>query len=585
MKFFKIVFATVVGQIFIFTILLLTLIVIGVIFSPSSPKSQIKPNTVLKIALSSEVVERAGEDPLQELGLNEFPGMDKKMGLLEMLAAVQKASTDANISGIFIDAGAISGSLSIIDELRNAILDFKKSGKFVWAYGQVVSESGFYLASAADEFYLNPMGMVEFNGLSAEVVFFKKAMEKLGVKPMIFRVGSFKSAIEPFIREDMSPENDKQYRAFLGSMYEYMLQNISISRNLSIESLRNISNQTILGMPTEFVEKGLADGTLYYGEFLQKLSEKVGSEDEQKTPIISLSNYIDQSDLGQNYAKDKIGVVICEGEISDFGTDGIVGEPTAKLIRKFRLDDKIKAVVLRVNSPGGSVIASDVIWQEVVETQKVKPIIASMSSVAASGGYYISMACDKIVAQPLTLTGSIGIFGLWFDATELLNNKLGITFDTVNTNSFADFGSLTRPMKAKERQFLQNWIENGYASFLSKAAQGRKTDTATIGRHAQGRVWSGKQALELGLIDTLGNLQTAVQMAAKMANLDQYQLVFVPKTKSFFETLFNKENEAKILETKIKQELGELYPHYRTYRTLLEKRGALARLPFDISIK
>ncbi len=585
MKFFKIALATVVGQIFFVLLLIILFVGLGIIFSPSTDKNKVKPGTILKISLSGQIVERAGEDPLEELGLSDLPGIEKKMGLIEILAALKKASQDPNIAGVFVDAGSVSGSLTVVDEVRTALAEFKTSDKFVVAYGQLVGEAGFYLASQANEFYLNPMGMIEFNGLSAEVMFLKKTMEKLGIKPVIFRVGSFKSAVEPFIREDMSRENDLQYRAFLGSMYDYMLDNIAKSRNLSFSQVKKIAAQTIVGTPQSFVEQGLADGLLYYGQFLEKLKEKVGVEELKDLKIISLSKYIAQTDLSPKYAKDKIGVLICEGDIVDLGTEGIVGEATARELRKLRLDDKVKAVVLRVNSPGGSVMASDVIWQEVVETQKVKPVVASMSSLAASGGYYISMACDKIVAHPLTLTGSIGIFGVWFDASELLNNKLGITFDTVNTSPYADFGTFSRPMKAAEREFMQRWIEDGYASFLTKAAQGRKTDTATIGRHAQGRVWTGLQALELGLADTLGNLQDAINIAASLAGVEEYQVNYLPKTKSFIEEMLGKNKEEQIRNAQLRKELGELYPLYESYRQIAQKRGVLARLPFDINIK
>ncbi len=590
MKFFKIVWATVVGQILLIVILVFVFILLALIGTLSGGNEEtVKPNSVLKISLPGDIVERVGEDPLEELGLSDLPGMEKKMGLLEILQAINTAAQDESIRGIYIDAGNISGSLTMIDEIRSAISEFKKSGKFVVAYGQTVNEAGFYMATVADEFYLNPLGMVEFNGLSADIMFFKKAMEKIGIKPIVFRVGSFKSAVEPFTREDMSPENDLQYRSFLNSLYDYMLQNIAVSRNLPFSDVKRISTNMEITSPQDAIRLGFATGEAYYGDVLDTLKSKIGVKRTKELKFITLSKYIQKINPEEKSSKNKIAVIICEGEILDAPIstgNAIVGEVTAKEIRKARLDDDIKAIVLRVNSPGGSIFASDVIWKEVQKAKAVKPIVASMSSLAASGGYYISMGCDKIIAHPMTLTGSIGIFGLWFDPTELLNNKLGITFDTVNTGKYSDFMNITRPIKKFEQEFMQKWIEEGYRNFIAKAAQGRQMDTSKIMFYAQGRVWSGQQAVEIGLVDSLGTLNDAIQIAASLAGIgDDFKVRYYPKAKTLLDNLLNKEDQAAVKEARIKAELGEWYWIYQNYRSIAQKQGIMARLPFEFKIR
>jgi protease-4 len=450
-----------------------------------------------------------------------------------------------------------------------------------------MSEKAYYLASVADKIYLNPQGVVEFNGLSSKVLFFKKMFEKVGVQPEIFRVGEYKSAVEPFLLEKMSDANRLQTKSYLESMYGFYLQNVSQTRGIAVERLKQISDSMLVRKAGDAVKYGLITDTVYYDQVEKELKTVSGIGEEEKVKFTSMKKYIKAKSKGENVdTNQEIAVVIAEGTIvSGKGGDGYVGsDKIASKLRELRENEDVKAVVLRINSPGGSALASDVMWREVRLMSEKKPIIASMSDVAASGGYYMAMGCDAIVAQPNTITGSIGIFGLLFNLTELMQNKMGIKSDAVGTGSLSDFGDPTDGLTEVEKQIIQNMINDGYETFTSKAALGRKMTIDELKKYASGRVWSGAEAKQIGLIDALGGLQVSIDMAAEKAGLsDNYNVKYYPKDQNFFEK-FTSNLEESGAKWMLKNKLGELYPIYEQVEHLKTMQGVQARLPYDVVI-
>lgn len=589
LKFLKYVLATIVG-LFIFS--LISILILVKIADISDKKVKIKENSVLRLKLTKPIVERSKDSPFSGL---DIPGMGNKgnIGLLELKKAILHAKTNPNIKGIYLETEMVVSGFAKLEEIRNALIDFKKSGKFIVAYGENYTEGAYYLTSVADHIYLNPIGLVELNGLNADVMFVKGLLEKIGVKPEIFKVGEFKSAVEPLILDKMSEPSRLQTESYLNSLYNFYLKNVAASRNISFEQLNIISDSMLVKTPEDALKYKLITQIGYEDEVETALRKTLKVKTEDKINFVTLEKYNkfiedEWKDNDEDLADNKIAVVFASGEISSGkGEDEKIGsESLAAEIRKLRLDKKVKAIVLRINSPGGSALASDVIWREVVLTQKVKPIIASMSDVAASGGYYIAMACDTIVAQPNTITGSIGIFGVLFNVQDLLNNKLGITVDGVKTGAFSDLGNGTRPLRDNERRIIQNQVERGYEIFTTKAAQGRHMDIEALKKIASGRVWSGLEAKENGLVDVLGGLEDAIQIAATKAKLkkEDYRLRYYPQEKNFFESFFkDSQEEAKV--AALQAELGELYPFYQSIQKIKNIQGVQARMPYDIIIK
>jgi protease-4 len=471
-------------------------------------------------------------------------------------------------------------------ELRESLEDFKSSGKFIIAYDEAFSEGGYYLASVADEVYMNPIGGVDFNGFASEGIFLKGFFEKVGIKPEVFRVGEFKSAVEPYILDKMSPENRLQTQFFLDDINTNALIDIAESRGIAFDSLKKINNLMLVRKPADAVTYGLMTELLYEDQVHSKLKEKLGLEEDDDISKINATDLASSAKSKNITSSNRIAVIIAEGEIVSGKADGVISsEKFAAEIRKARKNESIKAIVLRINSPGGSVLASEVIWREVAEAQKAKPVIVSMGEVAASGGYYIAAPADTIVAQPNTITGSIGIFGMMFNVQELLNDKLGITTDVVKTGEFSDFMNAGRPITEVERMIMQSSVEDGYETFISRVAEGRKMTPEAVKEVASGRVWTGNQAKERGLVDVLGGLDTAIEIAAgKIKAGDDYRVVYYPEVKPWFETIMDDFGQS-VRVGFLKHELQENYKIYQQVEKLKTYQGIQARMAQEITIK
>lgn len=589
-QFLKYVLATIVGLL-AFS-LLGFLILVGIVGAAKSAgeHKDVASNSVLELKLNEPLTERGREGRF-----GGFGGGSGSTGLVSLKEAIHRAKTDGDIKGILLNLDIVQGGMASLEEVRDALLDFKKSGKFVVAYHEVCSEKSFYLSSVADEIYLHPQGTLEFNGLSSEVMFYKRLFDKAGIEPYIFRVGSFKSAVEPFFRENFSDSARYQTVSFLNSINGHMISQVAAARGIAPARLKVISDSMLVHNAPDALRLKMVTKLGYFDEVQDYMRGKLGLTKDKKPSLVSLSDYTDKDQADEQEGKtsgNRIAVIYAEGDIvTGKGSDGNIGSTKfAEAIRKARLDDKVKAVVLRINSPGGSSLASDVVYREVLLTKKVKPIIASMSDVAASGGYYIAMACDTIVAHPNTITGSIGVFGVLPNVQKLLGDKLGITVDRVTTGKFSDLPTITRPLTDFEKRVLQGEVNNIYADFTTKAALGRHMPVERLRRLASGRVWSGLEAKNNGLVDVLGSYEDALKIAAARAHLkaDDYRVQRLPRRKSELEQLFSMfgggDNEEAKMKA-MKAELGPLYPAYAQYQQLMQMRGVQARLPYEIEIK
>ncbi|HMG10272.1 MAG TPA: signal peptide peptidase SppA [Mucilaginibacter sp.] len=589
-QFFKFVLASIVG--ILLATFILVVIVAGIIYAASSDKTvEVEPNSVLHMAFTTPITERTPNNPLAGLG---FLGLDKdkSTGLNDILANIRKAKADPDIKGIFLDESYMTSGQATTEEIRNALIDFKKSGKFVVAYAEIYTQGFYYLASVADKVYINPKGIFEFHGFSSQITFLKGALDKLGIEAQIIKVGTYKSAVEPLILTKMSDANRMQVTSYLGSLYDHYLTGISKSRGINKDSLFNYANQMRVQIPEDALKLKLVDGLKYKDEILDDLKKRTGTKQKSDLNSIELGEYTKSSTEkdsldNSSSSKNRIAIVYASGEISGGdGDDNTIGsERISKALRKVRLDNKVKAVVLRVNSPGGSSLASDVIWREVMLTKKVKPIIVSMGDVAASGGYYIACAADSIIAQPNTITGSIGIFAILPNMQKLFNDKLGVTFDGVKTGKYADLGDINRPLTPDEKLILQNNVNHGYDDFTKAVAEGRHKTQAYINSIGQGRVWTGSQALKIGLVDRLGNINDAITSAAKKANVKSYSLVAYPEQKSFLNQLSG-DVTVEARTRMLKSELGDSYRVYEQIKGITQMmRTPQTRLPYDIVIK
>jgi protease-4 len=588
-QFFKFVLATVVGLI-ITTVIIVGIIVVLILAAAGSDNSnEVDSDSVLHIVLSSSIPERTPDNKLPGF-LSDFGGDNKTIGLNDILANIKKAKTDDNIKGIFLDESDSQAGEATIEEIRNALIDFKTSGKFIIAYSEAYDQSFYYLASVADKIYLNPKGDLEFKGFSQQITFLKGALDKLGIEAQIIKVGTYKSAVEPLVLTKMSDPNRLQVTSYLGSLYDHFLTGISKSRGINKDTLFNYANNLRIQYPEDALKYKLVDGLKYKDEVLDELRARTGTSSKKTIPSVEIADYTksdDDKDSDKGSSKNRIAIIYASGDISGGdGDDNSIGSETiSKALRKVRLDDKVKAVVLRVNSPGGSSLASDVIWREVMLTHQAKPIIVSMGDYAASGGYYISCAADSIFAEPNTITGSIGIFAILPNMQKLFNDKLGITFDGVTTGKYADIGDNARPLTPEERAILQNQVNHGYDEFTKAVATGRHKTQAYINSIGQGRVWTGEQAIKNGLVDRLGNINDAVACAAKKAGLKNYKLVTYPEQKSLLDKVGSNFN-VQMKTRAIKSELGENYIYYEEIQSMTKMmRVPQARLPYDVVIK
>ena len=588
MKFLGNVLAVIVG-LFVFSIVAMLIFfgIIGLVASSSEKEVTLEKNSILHLDLNGRtLVERTSEEDLVFGSFLDPFGGENTAGLVNLKKAIAEAKSNENVKGIYLNAGLFGAGQAGLLELREALIDFKTSGKFIVAYDEAYSEGGYFLASVADEIYLNPLGGIDFNGFSSEGIFLKGFFEKVGIKPEVFRVGEFKSAVEPFILDKMSPENRLQTQYFLDDINNHALGLIAKSRGIAQDSLVRINHQMLVRKPKDAVTYKLATALKYEDEVHSILKEKLGLKEDDQISTINATDLGGMAKSKNITSSNRIAVILAEGEIVDGNADGVISsEKFAKEIRKARKDENIKAIVLRVNSPGGSILASEVIWREMSEAKKVKPVIVSMGEVAASGGYYIAAPADTIVAQPNTITGSIGIFGILFNVQELVNDKLGVTTDVVSTGELSDFGNMARPLTEVERTIIQSSVEDGYETFISRVAEGRGMHPDSVRKVASGRVWTGTQAKARGLVDVLGGLDTAIGIAAaKIKAGEDYRVVYYPEKKPWFEELmlnFSDQVQVRILQT----QLGEQYPLYQKIQKLKNYQGVQVRMPQEVVIK
>jgi protease-4 len=548
----------------------------------SKEKPQVAGKSVLALNLSQHFNERKIESPL-----SAFSEEGDVPGLFDVIRLIRHAKEDDNISGIFIEANGNANGFASSNELRNALLDFKTSRKFIIAHGDVMSQQAFFVANVANKVYVNPGGLLEWNGFNVTLPFLKGTLEKLDIKAQVFYAGKFKSATEIFRTDKMTPENRLQTMDFLGDMYSYFLQQSAKARGLDSATLHQLANNASIQTPQDALTSNLIDGVKYDDEVKEEIKKRLGIGKYDKLNFITINNYNDAVNLRKG-GSNRIAVIYAQGTIVDGeGTnENIGGDQFRKIIRKARLDKSVKAIVLRVNSGGGSALASENIWRELqVAKQDGKPVVVSFGDVAASGGYYIACGADSIFASPNTITGSIGVFGVIPDMEDFFKNKLGVTFDGVKTAPYADAGGIHRPLNEAEQKLVQNSIDRTYLQFKQRVAQGRKKDLAYIDSIAQGRVWSGEDAIRIGLVDRVGNLQDAINCAARMAKVSDYGLKEYPESKSWLdEVLGRKKAEPGAV---IRQQIGE--ENYRVYRQLLTIRemtqSVQARLPFELVIQ
>jgi protease IV len=588
-SFLKTFFATLLA-LFVFGILSI-FILIGIVTALSSKETvSIKENSVLKLTLDKPILEREFDNPLSDLNLPI--SSESKIGLLEIKKAIKSAKSDSKIKGIYLNISSIQAGMATVEEIRKCLSEFKESGKFIYAYSEFYSEGGYYLSSIADSVFVNPSGLMEFNGLKSEIMFFKGTLEKLDLKPEIFKVGSYKSAVEPLMFDKMSDASREQTTSFLFSIQNTIYKNIAASRKIAFTKLTAISDSMFIRKPIDAVRFGLADNVLYYDEVEVRIKKKLGIDKKDKIDFVSYRKYTSaiknqsEKEEDKKESKGKVAVIIAQGDIESGRADEetIGSDKISEELRAAREDEDVKAIVLRINSPGGSSMASDIMWREVQLAAKEKPVIASMGDVAASGGYYIAMAADTIVAQANTITGSIGVFGILLDAQGFFKNKLGITFDRVKTGKFSDIGTTSRPLNEYERKVIQKEVNDIYTDFVQKAAEGRNMNYQDVDKVASGRVWTGEQAKENGLVDVLGDFDKAIELAAKAAHLgENYEIVYLPKQKDFFERLMH---DIETSVSAIFQQSSATFVLERTYQDVVKKyNGIQARLPFDFKIQ
>lgn len=582
-SFFKSFFASLFALIVFFGLVFLLFFGIAGAFL-ASEKITVEGKSVLVIDLSKEFNDRIIEDPIAEI-----TGEESQPDLNTAVRLIEKAAKDSSIKGIYILAKDNANGFAASSELRKALQSFKLSKKFIVGYGDYISQKAYYVASVSDRVFCHPKGMFEWQGMSVEYVFFKNLIDKLEIKPQIFYAGKFKSATEPFRATSMTDANREQTGVWLNDIYDEMVNSVAMSRNKNRDSLKSFANQFLLDKPEKAVAAGLLDGLKYDDEVKNEIRSRLKIASDGKINFISLPNYSKAVNVGGAYSKDKIAVVLAEGEIvyGKGSPDEIGSDEYLALLRKLRADKSIKAIVLRVNSPGGSSLASEIIWRELELIKKEgKKLVVSMGDVAASGGYYIACNADKILVQPNTITGSIGVFSIVPDFSTFMNNKLGITFDRVKTGEYADLPSVTRAMTEGEKRFIQAQVDQIYLDFKTRVADGRKKDIGYIDSIAQGRVWTGSRAIALGLADKTGGLEDAIAEAAKMAGIREFKVRKYPEPKSLLE-YFMEKGIGDYSSSSIQQELGtEEYQLFKRIKEMKQERGEIkTQLPFEFIIK
>lgn len=587
-QFFKMMFASTLG--FFVGLMLVGVIavvfMIGMVAGLSSnsqavytPKAE---DSVFKIAFEGDIRESAEENPFTNL----LTGREPDLSLRDLLKSIHHAKEQESVKGIYLDMGVFSGGTASLDAIRRALMDFKESGKFIVAYADSYTQGGYYLASVADKIYLNPQGILGLTGLSSQTMFYKGLLQKIGVEMMVFKVGTYKGAVEPFIADKLSDANREQITSYQNSIWGNITKGIAKSRNITVEDVNRFADEgAFFASPEKAVEYKLIDELKYRSEVEKYLIEQSGQTGD-KLKTVGLSNMKNVKKTEREY-RNKIAIVYAEGEIMQqiisspySGNFPCISEKINDDLRKLADNKDVKAVVLRINSPGGSAYTSEQIWKQVYELKKKKPVVVSMGSVAASGGYYIASGASKIIAEPNTLTGSIGIFGM-FPNTAGLFNKLALTTDIVKTNRYADFGDPARPMTDDEKALIQGYIERGYDTFLTRCAEGRGVSKADIDSIGQGRVWTGEQALKIGLVDELGGIERAVELAGELAEIYNYNIMEVSTDHDFLKELLEKQIEV-VKQSVVKDMLGDEYEHFRTLRKVKATYGIQARIPYDL---
>ncbi len=591
--FFKYVLATIVGMIAtaVLVILLCFVGVVGIISSGETMKS-VKDNSILVLNLEGDIPEKTQYNPLASLlgnGLNQ-------MGLNDILSAIKKAKNNDNISGIYISTGLLSTGYSTLKEIRDALLDFKDSGKWIYAYGDTYTQGAYYVASVADSLYLNPSGQVDIHGIASQTVYVKDLYAKFGVKFQIIKVGKYKSATEVYSEDHMSEANKEQVRAYVNGIWDNVATAIAEGRHTNKDSINILADKfTAFISPDELLKYGLVDGLLYSDGMKAQVKKTLGIKENNEISQLSVADMTKVK--GEKKSGSQIAVYYAEGTIIDSSTEGIplwgateiVGDKVCKDMEKLLKDDDVKAVVIRVNSPGGSAYASEQIWHAITTLKEEKPVVVSMGDRAASGGYYISCNASWIVAQPTTLTGSIGIYGIVPEASELLTKKLSLHFDGVKTNEYADLGSnllsfTIRPLDTYENDMLQKYIDRGYSLFRQRVADGRKKTLNEIEEIAQGHVWLGQDAIDIGLVDQLGGLDDAIDKAVELAQCEGYYTKEYPEEGDWIDMLFSSDSANRYLDDKVKTLLGEWYVPFKYIKAISSQSPIQAIMPYFITI-
>jgi len=585
-QFLKFTLATLVGIILASLLGVLILFgIVGAVAGSSEKVTTLKPNSVYELDLAGTLIDRSKDDQLSA-AFAEAMGQHSEttIGLDDILANIEKAKADENIVGIYLKGGSLNGGIASIKEIRNALIDFKKSGKFVVAYADNYSQRMYYLVSVANKILLNPQGMLELKGLSAQTMFLKNTLDKLGIEMQIVKVGTFKSAVEPLVNTKMSDANRLQVNVFMNSIWKTLITEVSDSRKIPVDSLNKFADEMLMFQPTEkSIQYKLVDKLVYIEsvDSILKKSIKKLPKDEDIT-FVTNGEMKKLADT-KKYDKNKVAVIYAIGDITDSEGEGIVASKMVKTIDDVAKDSAVKAVVFRVSSPGGSAYASEQIWHALSLLKAKKPLIVSMGDYAASGGYYISCMADKVVAQPNTITGSIGIFGVIPNIAGL-NEKIGLTYDGVKTNKMSDAISINRPFTPEERDLMQNFVNRGYELFVKRCAEGRKMTIDQIKFIAEGRVWTGEDALRIGLVDKLGGLNDAIKLAVAKAKLKTYNLKEYPEKEDFTAKLMK--SLGKDIETRVmKAQLGEQYSLFQKVRDVSKINGIQARMSYDLNIQ
>lgn len=586
--FFKYVLATIVGIVILFVVIAIlgAMSLVGMVASGEATKN-VSDNSVLVVNLSGTMEEQAGDNTL-----NQFLGSAAStMGLQETLEAIQKAKENDKVKGIYIEAGSFSADYASLQEVRNALLDFKKSGKWIVAYGDIYTQATYYLCSVADKVWMNPSGEIDWHGMASQPIFVKDLLAKVGIKMQVIKVGKYKSATEMYTEDHMSDANREQTQAYINSIWKQITNDVSSSRKISVDSLNAYADRLVMFEGAEAQKKyKLVDALLYHDQVKAEVKKLLKLDDDKSINQLSIS---DMQTVKRKKDGEQVAVYYAYGDIVDSPSQGmlmggghqIVANYVNNDLQSLADDENVKAVVIRVNSPGGSAYASEQLWHQIEVLKQKKPVVVSMGGYAASGGYYMSSGANYIFAEPTTLTGSIGIFGTIPDRSELMTKKLGLKFDEVKTNKNAAFGTSSRPFNAEEISYLQSYINRGYQLFRKRVADGRKMTIEQVEAIAQGHVFTGADALKIKLVDELGGLDKAIAKAAQLAKIDEYYTNNYPAPPSIFDQLMNQAKGGNYLDDQLRVALGEYYQPFMLMREANQMSPVQARLPYFLNIK